>query len=1060
MNVLVVIDVQNCFMFHSGGMDPTKGGTFLNAGEQASKEIIDELKTLVVDKTHVVFSRDFHPLNHISLEGYESRNIDPAKGIWPKHCRNKTLQCKSRVQGTVDETPDPIIANRVVDTKEGKLVDGNKADDNQFLEVVGTELSYMFFKNQIFREPVRQLIVDNRKGEYKIGLYDTMSESIPRNPQVIEKDDEERKIIYGESLTVDGDSRKYISLTKGERCDKEAYSAFNYHIQYKPATPYDPNNTLKVNIPPSKENSTGLWEWILTTARKENKNKITITVCGLVGNVCVMHSLLQGIALWNNVYSKEYTDIAVKFVYSMQGTRFAVVVPPMKIKPSFVHDNVVDHFNKNIPRGMGQITIGAGAGALEPKVGQIESFEVLNEDGKIIVCQISVAIPKIIMFSDIEGCQASPGNQSTFLCSKPFYNKIANMLNDDQNLDVAFLGDYFDQGMRVYDSIQGMNMLLDGFDGRVHVILGNRDVNKLRFCFELVKRDEIKSSMKNIKGGDIEEPHTLIPIEKDKDGTKVTFIPVPHFEKGWKSWNPYYYGIAIDKIVEPPDYTPKGDITTEVGLVKHILMSSMGAGKSENNKMTGLYSFMPYDSIHTADEETALKYLKAALGIIKSDDRPKDALDLLRFFEKCKLAHVFNGKVLLAHGGGFDPEAFFDQAYVDSFNTGEDITPENYHNILNQFRIKLSGGNSVMSGGSGGKPRPLPSPLLTITGTSINYVPKGINYNDQFKRASSQQLRQYQSGTQSITTAAPLPRGGLPKPVKPLLSLSAAAAQVSSPKSVSAQESVSAPESVSAQVSVSESVDVYNKLIQEVLNEIRESKFTRKFVLLQALGLKPDSEDARYKSLIQSCSQDGCSGPNKKLSNDGDSLKLAKILKDSGITHVSYGHKPICFPIPVIYQRIEVPDVTFISNDTSNGNRKVEEIGENTAIGTMVIFDPNGVQSKIEPIELNGRERKVGNYSAMYDPLTLETTPFYEKENESYVLKYGNNKVVFNKEGYKQLAYVDSSVESGQPRQEAGKRRSRHRKQQRSKRGSKCGGSKRTRHNKHKHTKRGRKAIK
>jgi hypothetical protein len=117
-------------------------------------------------------------------------------------------------------------------------------------------------------------------------------------------------------------------------------------------------------------------------------------------------------------------------------------------------------------------------------------------------------IKKILMFSDIEGCQTSPGKQSTFLCSTPFYDEIARRLGADPNLEVAFLGDYFDQGMRVYDSIKGMHKLLNDFNynedktkkekERVHVILGNRDVNKLRFCFELPNRQGVKESIKNM----------------------------------------------------------------------------------------------------------------------------------------------------------------------------------------------------------------------------------------------------------------------------------------------------------------------------------------------------------------------------------------------------------------------------------------------------------------------------------------------------------------------------------------------------------------------------------
>jgi hypothetical protein len=382
---------------------------------------------------------------------------------------------------------------------------------------------------------------------------------------------------------------------------------------------------------------------------------------------------------------------------------------------------------------------------------------------------------------------------------------------------------------------------------------------------------------------------------------------------------------------------------------------------------------MPYDMIKDATDEQALKYLKVALGIIPRDDTTKDALDVLGFFKKCKLAHVFNGKVLLAHGGGFDSDAFIDDNYINGFQPRTNLSPK-YSETLEAFRNRLSGYDTT-------------------------------DLSSRLKES----------------------------------------------------------------VTVQNSVDAYNKLLQKVLSQLETEKTKTEikrlpsweFILLQALGLKPDKEDARYKSLIQSCSQDGCKGPNTPLSTDKDGKKLAKILTDSGITHVSYGHKPICFPIPVIYKRKEIPGVTFISNDTSNGNRKVDEIGENTAIGTMVIFDPKGVQSKIEPVQSNNTdqdpklyEKKVGTYSEMYDPLTLATTPYYQVANVN-VLKYPrkdeNDKdvgkeLVFNYKGYRQLDYV------------GGKRRSRNRKRNTKKRGSKRL-SKQTKRNKH-HAKRSRKQRK
>lgn len=508
-------------------------------------------------------------------------------------------------------------------------------------------------------------------------------------------------------------------------------------------------------------------------------------------------------------------------------------------------------------------------------------------------------------------------NQSPALCKPEFYAKIAEMLKD-KNVHVAFLGDYFDQGMRVHSSITGLKKLLDNeeFGSRVYVILGNRDVNKLRFIFELTS---------NLK-----DP-------KDK----------------WSQWNNYYSGLSSNKGVD---------------LVKHILNTSMGAGKMENKKMTGLYSFMPFDKIETATDEIALDYLMSAFGI-QAGEKPADALDILAFFNKCKLAHVFEGKVLLAHGGGFDPDAFFDQNYVDGYTIGNGIHAE-YLQRLEEFRRRLSGKDKT----------DLPSSRVGI--------------------------------------------------------------------------------------SVQGSVDVYNNLFQEVLSEIdaviKSKNFgqlgqSRKFILLQALGLKPDEEDARYKSLIQSCSQDGCVGPTKPLSNDDKGSKLAEVLTKSGITHVSYGHKPVCFPLPLIYRRSTIEGVTFISNDTSNGNRKILEIGDNAVIGTSITIKADGNHvSQVETISLDGKEDSPAKtkYESMFEPFSKENQPpFYETASIN-LLKYPTkkdpkkfNRTLFKLKGpYDQLVYVGAG----------GRRRSKNRKRN-TKRVSRYI-SKRTRRNKK--TRRGRKIRK
>ena len=176
---------------------------------------------------------------------------------------------------------------------------------------------------------------------------------------------------------------------------------------------------------------------------------------------------------------------------------------------------------------------------------------------------------KLLMFSDIEGCQAwnlagankGTFEQSGFLCNPEFYTEMRRRLDSDPNLNIAFLGDYFDQGMGVYESIRGMDGLLTDFNkggkDRVFVILGNRDVNKLRFCYELANKD--------------------------------TVIGIPSDQKRWGAWGKFY-----DQLVNK-----SGD---DVALVNHILFESMGAKIDMNShgtnsepdaKLIGLHSFIP-----------------------------------------------------------------------------------------------------------------------------------------------------------------------------------------------------------------------------------------------------------------------------------------------------------------------------------------------------------------------------------------------------------------------------------------------------------------------------------
>jgi len=101
----------------------------------------------------------------------------------------------------------------------------------------------------------------------------------------------------------------------------------------------------------------------------------------------------------------------------------------------------------------------------------------------------------LYMFSDMEGCQVldnknKPNSNSVAMCDPGFYSKLYKMMGTTSNMYVAFLGDYFDQGLKVIPSLQGMSMLYDEYGpNRVFIILGNRDINKLRFMYELLPHE-------------------------------------------------------------------------------------------------------------------------------------------------------------------------------------------------------------------------------------------------------------------------------------------------------------------------------------------------------------------------------------------------------------------------------------------------------------------------------------------------------------------------------------------------------------------------------------------
>jgi nicotinamidase-related amidase len=297
MKVLIVVDVQNCFI---------NGGSLGGQTEQY-KELCTNIKNEIKSGNYdlVVFSRDFHPENHVSFINSKRKG-----GDFPPHCRNIKNNCN------YDLMPDNIYTENDQERKQhfnGKLVENTQVLNYTNLKpiigtnlkpIIGTNLAYHFYSDN--DEKFNNILdnLNNSNGNYTIGLkeekYNKNNSTEPSTEPSIEHIKYNiEPLLYKET--------KIIGLTKGEYCDYEAYSAFNYHLQ---------NN--RIPLTPQEKYSTGLWEYILITYKKKPNNiniPIIINVCGLVTNFCVKDTAKEGLKMWENVYVKksDYENISVKF---------------------------------------------------------------------------------------------------------------------------------------------------------------------------------------------------------------------------------------------------------------------------------------------------------------------------------------------------------------------------------------------------------------------------------------------------------------------------------------------------------------------------------------------------------------------------------------------------------------------------------------------------------------------------------------------------------------------------------------------------------------------------
>lgn len=224
---------------------------------------------------------------------------------------------------------------------------------------------------------------------------------------------------------------------------------------------------------------------------------------------------------------------------------------------------------------------------------------------------------KLLLISDPEGCKAG---QSQVLCSNAMFEAIEAFLTANPKNKVAFLGDYFDHGPLVVNTINNIMNLKNKYDDRIIIILGNRDVNKLRLIYEMNEEPETVSN-----------PETLWPV-----------------------WSKFY-----ESIIKPQSLHDR---------FKEILTKSMGASWPPQLDIDLTEHEATFVLLSAFSETASAAYMKmnpevAAVGPTYADFI-KNCRDL---FTKGKIVHYdAEYKTLLSNAGGMDTFLTNDITYYES----------------------------------------------------------------------------------------------------------------------------------------------------------------------------------------------------------------------------------------------------------------------------------------------------------------------------------------------------------------------------------------------------------
>lgn len=355
--VLIIVDNQNCFISGGSYGGHETNSIDLNKLVNSINQVL-EISYLINANDSIILTRDYHPINHLSI-GVKNKVTTNYSATHPSHCLNINSVCprnanlgltkneinsiKKRTHITIDKYIDIVKAQNTNNTElKSELIDLFGTIPNKLLKekIIGTNLSWLYSVT-----PYASIISELINKKKSIGMSNKSNKSkIPNF----------RDITIPEPLKI-GD-KKFIELVKGQLCEYESYSAFNYHLKLDKSNNKSNNGLAKYSsryiTPEYQENnkledlSTGLFEYILETTYENN---IEITVCGLVGEICVINTIVEGLIMWNLVYNK--TKKNVIFNYSLSGTLFTglgLFGFNATVKQAKFFEKMIDYLNNNV----------------------------------------------------------------------------------------------------------------------------------------------------------------------------------------------------------------------------------------------------------------------------------------------------------------------------------------------------------------------------------------------------------------------------------------------------------------------------------------------------------------------------------------------------------------------------------------------------------------------------------------------------------------------------------------------------------------------------------------